>query len=155
MSGYLTTLIAISILVGVCSYISYGEKQDKCLKAAASLIILYAISSPVVTLISDAEKYQIYDADIQDSIRDMEETEFFQSAQEAFCEGIEKYVCEKFSLSGDEVKVVVFDFDVENMRAKNIRIILSGKAAIADNRAIAALVSDSGLGECEVMIGVK
>lgn len=155
MSGYLTTLMAITILVGVCSYVSYGEKRDKCLKFAASLITLYAISSPIVTLIIDAEKYQIYDGDIEDSIGNLEETEFFQSAQEGFCLGIKKYVCGKFSLSEDDVKVIALEFDVQNMKAKNIRIILSGKAVTADSRAIAFLVSDSGLGECEVHIGVK
>lgn len=155
MSAYLTGLISISALVGVCSYISYGEKQDKCLKAASSLILIYIVFSPAVTLIKDVVDFENYGESLSDYIESIGETELGKSAEESFCDGIKKYVCDQFSLSQDEIDVRVFGFDFEKMRAQKIKIILSGKAVFADNRAISDRVTKNGLGECEVELSVK
>ena len=58
----------------------------------------------------------------------------------------------EYNLSEGDIKVFVFDFDFEKMRAGKISIILSGKAASADFRSIENFISESGLGECEVKI---
>ena len=51
--------------------------------------------------------------------------------------------------------MATFGFDVSLMKAEKIKIVLHGKAAFADNRAIAASIEESGLGKCEVEIHVK
>ena len=155
MNAYLTGLIAMSALVGVSSYVSYGENRDKYLKAASSLILIYIIISPTVTLVREAAEFKDYSGSVSEYIGSIDESEFAESAEAAFCEGIEKYVCEKFSLSEDEVYVRAFGFDCKNMKAEKIKIILSGSAALSDNRAIAEEVRNNGLGECEVELSVK
>ena len=96
MSAYLTGLIAMSALVGVSSYVSYGENRDKYLKAASSLILIYIIISPTVTLVREAAEFKDYSGSVSEYIGSIDESEFAESAEAAFCEGIEKYVCEKF-----------------------------------------------------------
>ena len=155
MSAYLAGLFSVSALVGVCSYISYGERQDKCLKAASSLILVYVLISPVITLMKNAADYQIYDDSITDSIGSIEDSAIAEKGEEAFSKGIKKYVCESFSLSEDEIEVNVVDFDFSNMRARKIKIILYGKAIFSDSRRIAEEITKNGLGECEVELSVK
>ena len=141
--------------MGVCSYVAYGESGERCLKAASSLILVYILVSPAVTLIRNASEYQIYDGGYADFTEEIKDSEMSESAEAAFCEGIRKYVCEKFSLSEGDVKVKAFGFEFKSMKAEKIKIILSGKAVFADNRGIADEIVRCGLGECEVELSVK
>ena len=155
MSAYLTGLIAISSLIGVCSYISYGDREDKYLKTASSLILAYVVILPIVTLVKDASDYT-YDGTFWiDSFDSINDTELGESAELAFCDGVKKYVCSQFSLSEENVRVRVFGFDFANMKAEKIKVILSGSAIFADNRAISEQIEKNGLGECEVELSVK
>ena len=152
---YVLGLVAISSIVGMCSFISYGDAEDRYLKMAASLLIVYSMVLPVVTLVRDAFQYDFY-VDLPDSVADsINDTQLSDDAEAAFCEGIKKYICADFSLSSDEVSVKAFGFDVINMRAEKIKVILRGRAVLADNRAIAEEIVASGLGECEVELSVK
>ena len=152
---YVLGLVAISSIVGICSFISYGDAEDKYLKIASSLLIVYSIALPVVTLVKDAFRYDFY-VDLPDIVADsINDTQLSGDAEAAFCEGIKEYICADFSLSADEVSVKAFGFDVINMRAEKIKVILRGKALLADNRAIAEEIEAGGLGECEVELSVK
>lgn len=154
MSEYLSCLISVSSLVGVSAFLSYGEREDKVLKIASSLIIAYVTVLPLVSLIRDLD----YDFSLgfdDGSFVYIEDTLIGEEAENAFCEGIEKYISERFSLPSEEITVRVFGFEYTSMKAEKIKIILSGKAIFADNRAIAEEIEKNGLGECEVELSVK
>ncbi len=155
MSAYLSSLVAISALVGVCSYASYGDAQDKLLKAASSFILVYILVCPAISLIESYADYKLPENEIGDYFESINDTELAENAEAAFSAGIKKHVCNRFSLSEDEVSVRVFGFDCRSMKAEKIKIILRGKAILADNRAIAEEISGNGLGECEVELSVK
>ena len=53
------------------------------------------------------------------------------------------------------MRAVVFGFDFKNMKAERVKIILSGRAALADSRAIAEEIRKLGEWECEVELSVK
>ena len=154
MNEYLSGLISISSMVGVCSFIFYGEREDKVLRVASSLIVVYVTVLPIVSLIGALDVEGVGGASL-DSFLSHEETLIGGSAEEAFSVGVKRYVAERFSLSEDDISVRVTGFSYTSMRAEKIKIILSGKAVFADNRAIAEEISRSGLGECEVEIDVK
>ena len=61
---------------------------------------------------------------------------------------------EKFSLDRDLVRVNVVGFDFENMCAQSIEVVLSGRAAMADYRAIERYINDMDIGECNVEVGI-
>lgn len=155
MSAYLTSLIAISALVGISSYLSYSEDKGIFLRAATSLLVVGVIISPLVTLIREAEKFRIDEYTLEEYLFDIEDSEYARSAKEAFEEGVKKFICQSFSLEESEVRVVALGFDTLDMKAEKIKVILHGGAAYADARSIAYEISSAGLGECEVEIGVK
>lgn len=154
MSGYLISLVLISFLVGISSYLSFSGSGDRMLRAVSSLLVVYVIFTPIVTLVRGLEEFENNEYEAEDFVPPIEESEFGKNAKEAFEEGVKRLVCERFSLKEEEVKAVAFEFDSIAMRAKKIKIILSGNAVYADARAVSYAVSSAGLGECEVEIGV-
>ena len=144
---------AIVALGGLMSYSEEGS-VSRTLRSALSLLLLYTVASPIVTVIADIGDISI-DSIVESAPEpDTDDPEYYKVAEEAFCEGIRKMVCESHSIGADDVAVYAFDFDFKSMSAKTIKIILSGSAAYADARGIAATVSDAGLGECEVELEI-
>ena len=155
MASYLSCLISISVIIGVCSYVSYGENRDGYLKTASSLILVYMIISPIVGIVKEVADIVDLGDSLQELPESIENTEIAQNAEAAFCAGIKKHVCQNFSISEEDVAVKSFGFDFEKMKAEKIKILLSGKAIFADNRAIASEITGSGLGECEVELSAN
>jgi len=154
MSEYLISLVLISALVGISSYLSFSGSGDKMLRAVSSLLVVYVIFTPVVALVEGLEEFESNEYEIEEFLPSIDESEFGKNAKAAFEDGVERFVCEKFSFEEDEVKVAAFEFDSVTMKAEKIKIILSGMAVYADARAVSYAVSSAGLGECEVEIGV-
>ncbi len=152
MNGYFASLVAISAIIGICSYVSYGEGRDPFIKCALALILMYVLSVPTINLIREIGEMDFYNGVFDSGEIDVGDTAFGESAERAFSEGIRKFISEEFSVSQSEVRVIVYGFDAENMRAQKIKVILSSSAALADSRLICQKVSESGLGECEVEI---
>ena len=150
MGGYLVSVAAVSVLCGACTLISYKGSEDKGAKIAFSILLLYISATPVVSFVTN-----VFDINYSDLIPDssdvsIEDSALYEVAQSAFCDGIERLVCDKFSIDNDCVSVYAREFDIESMSAKKIIVILTGRAVTADARGIAAAVKDAGLGECEV-----
>ena len=76
-------------------------------------------------------------------------------AEEAFSRGVASAVADEFSLDEKNLRVELYGFDFENMKAERIRVILSGRAALADYKGIEKYVNglDIGVCECEIEIG--
>ena len=150
LDGYVISVVFASVLVALGGYISYGS-ASRTVKAATYIILLYVITTPIISLLSGFEDISLDGGfDFDDVVYDDES--FSETACEAFTEGICALVASEYKLSGDDIAVYVFDFDFEKMRAGKIRIILSGRAVSADFRSIENFVAESGLGECEVKI---
>ncbi|MBQ8689514.1 MAG: hypothetical protein IJ515_04035 [Clostridia bacterium] len=153
MSEYIISVIAAASVVALGSFISYSGKGDKkTASAAMSVILLYTVITPIISFVSDFTPSDVGDFFDELRVPEEKESEYYDVAKDAFCDGIKKMVCEEFSLSSKDVSVSVSGFQLEDMRAQRVKIILSGRAALADARRIAASVTDAGLGECEVEI---
>ena len=148
MTEYLFSLFGLSALLGALSLVRYDRDgasatASRILFGAAVLLPIFdtvmAFSSPVLPLPPATEG---------------EIGEYAELARAAFIDGTRRAVCDKFSLSEDCVEVDVLDFDFKKMRAGKIKITLSGRAIIADGRAIVKFIESEGLGECEVRLRV-
>ena len=152
MSAYVSVVISISAIVGICCFASYNT-DDKAFRGAMAIVLIYTLVSPTVSFFGDmfsggeVGEFAIPDISVSD-------TDFATKAEEAFAVGVRDYVSSEFGLNADLIKVVVSGFDAMEMKAERIRIILYGEAALADNRAISEKLSGCGLGKCEVEIGV-
>ena len=155
MTQYLTSLVAISSLVGVCSYISYGEVEDKLTKSAMALMLVYVTVAPIVSLAASfaEDGFFKYGEELSDIA--IEDTEFHESAEDAFSSGIKQLLKEEFSISETDTEVVIFGFDSIKMKADKVKIILKGRAAMADSRGIIQRINEINIGECEVELRVK
>ncbi len=152
MSMYLSSLIAVSAMVGICSFLSFGE-DEKGLKIAASVILVYTVSLPAVSLIKEAVNFEFRDYFSEPPDYSFEDTEFSKNAEQSFGEGVKNMIVKDFSLSSEDVRVVLFGFDAKLMKAEKIKIIMTGSAVASDARGIEYAVTSAGLGECEVEIG--
>lgn len=155
MSEYLSGLILISALAGISSYISYSDGKEIFLRAATSLLVVSVIITPVITVIKEAENFEIDTNTLEEYLPDIDESEYGRSAREAFEDGVKKFICQSFSLNESDVRVSALGFDSLSMKTEKIKVILYGSAAYTDARSIAYEINKAGLGECEVEIGVR
>lgn len=148
MSEYAIGVFVISAVVGVCSHISYKGKSDPS-HLALAVVLLYVLVSPIRDMTLDGSFVGVeYDKSI---IGDGYEG----VAEQAFAGGILSAIADKFSLDEEDLRVEIDGFDFEKMKAERIRVILSGKAAFADNKGIEKYVNklEIGVCECEIEIG--
>ena len=155
MSGYIISMIAASAVVAICGLISYGGGTARVSRAAMGVVLLYTATVPIISATGDLSNIlsKDYFADLKVEY-DQSDTLFYEYTEQAFADGVHKFVCDEHGLSGDEVAVSVRGLDIETMRAKRIIVILSGRAALSDARKIAGAVEDAGLGECEVIVDI-
>ncbi len=143
------SVIVMSLLISLVGYLSYSGGGDKTVKFAVYLLLLYVSVSPLIDLVgSIADSDAIIDSEI---IAD-ESGEYLDVAKTAFEEGVCKLLCTEYNLNAENVAVIVFGFDFENMRAESIKVVLSGSNVHADWRSIENYVYTLGLGKCEVNI---
>ncbi len=151
MREYVISVVACAVLVALGGMICHGGATSGAAKSCASLVLLYTVTVPLISALPDLDSFDLNS--YLDGIRvevDEEDSSYYEGVRDAFAEGVEKMVCEKFSLDGEEVRVVVFEFDLQKMNAEKIKIILSGSSASANSRGIVAAVEEAGLGKCEV-----
>lgn len=152
MNEYLISLISVSAVVAVATVVAY-DPRDKAFGVALAIILAFTSVAPILRAVLELGEEDIplvLDEPFEDI--PLADTEYARCAEEAFCLGILKMVCEEHSLKSADVGVYAFGFDVESMRASKIKIVLSGAAVTADARAIELSVERGGLGECEVIL---
>jgi hypothetical protein len=146
-----------SAALGFVSYASYpSNASERSVKIAASVILLYVVINPVLAFAGElnAEGIEDYFEGIYDGF-DIEDSQMGEISEEAFAEGIKNLLQREFGAEKDCVRVSVFGFDFKNMKAENIKIVLSGKSAFLDWRRIENYITESGLGECEVSVSFE
>ncbi|MBP3402173.1 MAG: hypothetical protein J6K85_03835 [Clostridia bacterium] len=148
MSEYAIGVFVISAVVGICSHIAYKGKSDPS-RLALAIILLCVVVSPIADMTLDGS---FVSAEYDESIIG---DGYEGVAEQAFGRGILSAVADEFSLDEDNLRVEIDGFDFDKMRAERIRVILSGRAALADNKSIEKYINglDRGVCECEIEIG--
>ena len=149
MGEYLLGLFSVCAVCAVCAMLSY--KKGGAEKLALGVLMLYAVAMPAVELI-DGWNGEL-SLNIPES-SEMESEELAAVAREAFEDGIRKHICERLSLGEECVSVRAVDFDLSQMRAGNVSVLLSGKGALCDYKSLEKYLNGLGLGECRVEIEI-
>ncbi len=148
MTEYILSIFGTCALLGALSLIHY--KKEGAESTAQRILFAAALILPLLdtatSIGGELPAVPPYSEDI--------DGEYIEVACDAFCDGILRAVCERFSLSNGTVAVEALGFDFRLMRAEKIKITLSGAAVIADRRAIEKFIEGEGLGECEVRLRV-
>ena len=152
MNEYFISVFVICTVTGILGLLSYNNKNGA-ERAALGIILLFVVLSPISEIITS---FNSEDFDPENILADMQpETGLSEALAAALCDGICRAVGEEFSLDDGELTATVYGFDVKNMKAEKIRILLTGRAALSDSKAIKEFVEKMEVGECEVRIELR
>lgn len=149
LSEYAAGILAIVAAAALATFVSYKSELASSERCAAAIIIAATAIIPIGKLISSIS---VAPPRVEDFIGDG--LEYEKVGEEAFSDGLSLLIAEKYGLDREGVRVAVVDFSFEQMRAKRITVILSGKAVIADAPSIESYISSLGIGECIVEIEI-
>ncbi len=150
MSEYAITVFSITAICGVLSLVAYGSGRAESL--ALGIITLFILASPILGAVADIDpddligEIEIPDDEIGSS--------FSQALEKAYSDGVRSLVAEKFSLNREDIRVKTVGFDTESVSAEKTRVILSGRAALADYRGIEKYLNEALEGEIRVEIEI-
>lgn len=147
MSEYALAVFGICLVVGICLALSNGSGKAQSL--ALGIITLWVILSPLGDMIEHFDPNSL-DVDIPE----YGSGEIDMIIEDAFADGICTAVADKFSLDTDDIRVRLYGFDKEEMRAEKIMIILSGRAALSDYKAVEKYINSLEVGEGNVEIEI-
>ena len=150
MKEYFALVCALCVLVALGGLLSYGEKNGAA-RAAMGVVLMCTVALPPIKATLALREVDI-GAFFEGEGTDQNSSALEEVVAESFSLGTKKMVCEKFSISEDDVSVHVFGLDSSSMRAEKIVVVLRGKGALSDIRRIGSAVEDAGLGKCEVKI---
>ncbi len=153
MADYLWTVALASLFIGVLEYLCYPSKTKDAARLFASVVLIHSLLSPVL----------VFAAAFSDGIPSFEIEEpsdlplggtYEEVAEDAFIEGICKLLYTKYEIKAEDATVSVDGFRLDEMKARRIVIVLSGKAAFSDHRGIEQYLNGLDLGECEVRVRI-
>lgn len=151
MKEYALSVFAICAICGLLSLLCYGSGRAE--RSAVSIIAAFVIISPMVVAVKNIDLDTALDSLTGGSYET--DADCSVVAEEAFAKGIRQVVADKFLLDREEIRVRIMDFNMEKMRAGQIKITLSGSAALADYRGIEEYVNGLGMGVCRVEIEIR
>ena len=149
MSEYALAVFGICLVVGICLTVSHGSGKAQSL--ALGIITLWVILSPLGDM---AEHFDPNSWGESFDIPEYNSGEIDIVIEDAFADGICSAVSDKFSLDREDVRVRLYGFDKTEMRAEKIMIILSGRAAFSDYKAVEKYINSMEVGECNVEIEI-
>ena len=148
MSEYMIAVFGICLVGGACTILAYGQGRVESL--VIGIITLWIILMPIADGIRHFEPDSWLDSiEIPDNGN---ESQIGEVIEDAFAQGVADSVAEKFSLNREDIRVRLYDFDDKELSADRIRIILSGRAVIADYKAIEKYINEMDIGVCDVEI---
>lgn len=153
MGEFLSGFVGVASIFGLLMYVSYPGASQRTQRAASLVLLLYFVSMPIASFIGGLSSGEF-------SIPSYDESEvadggaFYDTAKDAFSEGIARLLEEKYSIKGEDVSVSVYGFSLKEMKAEKIKILLFGGAVTKDWRGIEEYINESGLGECEVRVRI-
>lgn len=156
MREIIIAAVALGALVGLSSLVSYSSANERVIRSAISLIVLFTVASPVVSAagrlvdLYESGAFEVGDVEISDGVYD-------EVSERAFCEGVAKYVWQVSGIDREQVRVLVYGYDAQKVSCENIKIILGEGGALVDHRRLRERVLSeimNGKGECTVEISV-
>ena len=153
LGEYLLTVAFVSSVVGVLEFLFYPSAGKEAARLCAAVVIIHAFLSPVLSFAASFPEGTDIFGDLEQPDIPFEDS-YSEVAEEAFLEGICKLLCSRYGLDAEHVSVSAESFDVKEMRARRVTVLLSGTAALADYRGIEAYLNGLSLGNCEVRIRI-
>ncbi len=145
------SIFSASAFLSALSHIAYSSRLESFRRFAFGVLLFSVVCTP---LFSVFDGWQGAFNDIFPEMPPAEEGSGEEVFENAFCDGVKRAVCEKFSLNYNEVRVLSESFSKEDFTAKKVRVILSGGAALSDYREIEKYVNGMDIGECKVEIEI-
>lgn len=150
LSYYIVLSVLTALAVAVC------EKLVHSSLLGASKFALGIVFTTVLVLSSYSLIRNLSELDFSFELPEYTEGgELEEITAEAFGEGIGAAIAEKYGLMASDVSVFVGGFVLSDMKAGNIRVVLSRSSASSDTRGIREYVKENFLadgGRCEVVI---
>lgn len=150
MSGYFLTVFAVCAVLGALGMITYKE-NSAIERAALAIIILYTVSAPIADAVLSGGEFSI---DLRADEAEILDDGYLEVAKEAFELGIRRAIAEKYSINLDDISVRSVDFNFNEMKARRIKVLLTGLGALSDRRGVEKYLNSLGIGECEVDIEI-
>lgn len=151
LGEYVFFALALSGVLGLIGSLSHAALHREAYLALGALC-LFALALPVARALPELLSLPSFDGS---DITAVGEGGYLATSEDAFAEGVARYVVGEYSLNADEVSVELSGFDFESMRAEEITVTLTGRAVYADLIGIresveSELVAEGG--ECKVVI---
>jgi hypothetical protein len=146
---YLLGILATVTVAAVAKLLAYRRGGSAAERAAISLVLLWAVAYP---LAEGTLSLNITPPDIDSPYSD---TLYYDTAREAFEAGLCQALSQHFGVSEESVTVRITELDLESMRIKEAKVILSGSAIFKRPEDIKKYIKEIiGLEEeyCEVQI---
>ena len=149
MKDYFIGIVVTMAIAVAFGAIAYGGKRDGWIKMAFGVLITYSVLVPILSIAPEEEEITVPRQDISDFTED-----YIDVCENAYADGVRQYIADRYALDKQDVSVTVYGFDFDSMRAERIKVILSGRAALADRHGIEERIEAEGLGRCEVEIRI-
>ena len=150
MTEYALAAFGILALCGTLSLLSYGSGRAE--TAALAIVCLFTLLSPVAEAVRSFDPGEVVD---KITIPDIDaESGYDRVIEDAFADGIASAIADKFLINKENIRIRLYNFNSKNMSADSIRVILSGRAALADSIAIEKYLDGLSVGDCEVEIEI-
>ena len=149
---YIIVSLKVLLFVGFAINIAH-PRQIGVMRVVLGMILISAIMLPLVDIF-DENRLEI---DIG-SLGEDNNGEINDDAIEyAFERGIERYICSEYNLREGEVRVMADGFDLSDMTAKKIYVVLSGSGIYIDYKRLRGYIAEEFTkgGVCEVELDIK
>ena len=148
MTEYESGLLALSLVLTVGARLVSDRRYVSVTGLLFSLILLSNVATPLVSLTEGDISLPIEHVTVDTSV-------FENSLAQAYASGIRRALCEQFSLKEEDVRVYVTELAAENIEEARVRVILSGRAALADRHRIEEYLKKGGVTVDAIQIRVE
>lgn len=135
---------AAAFLIALARAVAHDGEKEGVTKLALSLVLLSVLAAPLSSLVLSLPDVLAGEGSTLPDLP-ADDPAYLSAAEEGFRQGIQRALCEKFSLSEDEVRVRVVNFDFSAMRAEGVTVFLTGRAVFADTAGIRRYLCEGGV----------
>lgn len=147
MKEYVGAILLVVTLLSIGARLILDRRFSSVTRLLFSLILLSALALPLADVLKGLTLEEIPLPELGDA------SEFNEEMEEAYALGIRRALCSEFSLSEDEVRVVLTDFDAAQIGKGRVEVFLSGRAALADRLGMETYLKEGGILNCEITVG--
>lgn len=149
MSEYVIGIFAICLAGGLSLSLAYGLGRAEGI--AVGIITLWVILSPLSGQVGSLDINELIGSS---EIEQLDPPQIDPAIESALAEGIKAALSEEFSIDREDIRVRLYDFDAGSLSCSRIRITLSGRAILADYKAVESYINKMNIGECDVEIEI-